>query len=110
MKGVFNLIDFRLCKVDYICCLRFALDISPAPVILLHLVDVEGEEAGPESVLVRRQLVAEEELPGVEPVSAERFATVFAFDRGATPFPRLFTDFLWVCLGPLATDKDLIFC
>ena len=50
--------------------------------------------------------MAEEELPGVEPVAAEHFAAVFAFDRGATAFPRLFTDFLWVGgigrLGPPA--------
>ena len=95
-----------------LCYFTFALDKVHVILRLLHLVDVEGEEAGPESVLVRRQLVAEEELPGVEPVAAERFAAVFALDWGATPFPfpRLFPDFLWVCIGPLATDRYLIFC
>ena len=54
--------------------------------------------------------MAEEQLPGVEPVRAERLEAGFAFYRGATPFPRLFTDFLWVGIGPLATDRYLILC
>ena len=45
--------------------------------ILQHLFDVECEEAVPEVVLVRGQLVAEEHLSGLE-----LFSAVFAFDLG----------------------------
>ena len=59
--------------------------------ILQHLVDVEGEEAVPELVPMRGQLVAEEQLSRLE-----LFAAVFAFDLG-TILARDLTDFF--CFG-----------